>query len=112
MDSRILALFGLGSLVIGGCASAPEDIAATSTSDARYQPLSCAQLSQTASNVSAALASASNDQTKCRLEDDVAVVALGVPISKVTGCDKAQQVASLKGEQQSIRRVAAQKGCR
>jgi hypothetical protein len=112
MNSRTLSLVGLGALLIGGCASAPENIAATSASDTRYQNLSCAQIARTASQVNAALASASDDQRKCRIEDDVAVVALGVPISKVTGCDKAQQVASLKGELQSIRRVATQKGCK
>ena len=112
MNSRLLSFVGLGALLMGGCASAPEDIAAKSTSDTRYQNLSCVQISRVESQVNAALASASKDQKKCRIEDDVAVVALGVPISKVTGCDKAQQVASLKGELQSIQRVATQKGCR
>jgi hypothetical protein len=94
-----------------GCAKSPESIAPAYISPLTYQNLACDQLAEEGARVSAALAQASQQQRDARTNDTVGVIFLGLPVSTLSGGNVADQVARLKGEQQTLIQVSTHKRC-
>ena len=104
-------ILGLTCLVIAGCAAKPEDIAASYTSPTTYSGWSCKQLQNEAIRVDNALNKASAAQNKARSNDTVGVIFLGLPVSSLSGGNVADQIASLKGQKETIEQTANLKNC-
>lgn len=101
----------VAAALAAGCAKSPESIAPAYISPLSYQSLACDQLAEENARVSAALAQASQQQRDARTNDTVGVIFLGLPVSTLSGGNVADQVARLKGEQQTLSQVATQKRC-
>lgn len=106
---------GSVALVVAGlaaCAAPPEAIAPSYVSPIAYNGLNCSDLSAEGARVDAALTQASQQQEQAHGNDVVGVLLIGVPVSTLSGTNVAPQVASLKGQQQTIQQAMAQKHCR
>lgn len=101
----------LAALVVAGCAKSPESIAPAYSSPLAYQPYNCDQLSQESQRVSEALAEVSQQQRDARTNDTMGVIFLGLPVSSLSGGNVADQVAKLKGENNTIRKEMIAKNC-
>jgi hypothetical protein len=108
---RKLSLVCVAAALAAGCAKSPESIAPAYISPLSYQNFACDQLAEENVRVAAALAQASQQQRDARTNDTVGVIFLGLPVSTLSGGNVADQVARLKGEQQTLGQVAMQKRC-
>lgn len=111
-----LHLAAIAPLLLAGCATSPDNIAATYVSPVPYQTMSCDQLRAEAQRVSAAAAAASGRQKQQAGSDAVAMgvsLVLFWPAIFFVGGDKtnATQVAELKGEMQAIEDANSAKSC-
>jgi hypothetical protein len=101
----------LAVALIAGCAKKPESISAAYVSELTYQPLTCEQLAGEQARLSAAYASAAQQQNQARTGDVVGVILVGLPVSSMTGDNIAPEIARLKGEQEAVRKAMLSKGC-
>ena len=108
---RSLFLVCAVAALAAGCAKSPESIAPAYISPLGYHNLACDQLGEEGARVAAALAQVSQQQRNARTNDTIGVIFLGLPVSTLSGGNVADQVARLKGEQQTIRQVAMQNRC-
>ncbi|MBM7067731.1 hypothetical protein [Actibacterium sp. 188UL27-1] len=106
-----LGLLAAGVIVLCGCAQKPEAIAPAYVSPTTYQSFGCSALRAEAVRVDNALARASAQQNKARQNDTVGVILLGLPTASLSGSNVADQVASLKGQKQTIRQTQIRKRC-
>ena len=115
MRNNIMALVAIVALVavalLSACAKTPESIAPAYVSPLTYKNYACDQLAEEITRVSQALTLASQQQRNARSNDTVGVIFLGLPVSSLSGGNVADQVARLKGEQETIRRVMTEKRC-
>jgi hypothetical protein len=95
----------------GACAKSPESIAPSYISPMTYGQYQCDQLGAEAQRVEGALVQVSAQQRQARSNDTVGVIFLGLPVSSLSGGNVADQVARLKGEQQTLRQVMTEKRC-
>jgi hypothetical protein len=100
-----------GVIVLGACASAPEDIPPAYVSDATYAGWTCEQLAKESAQLSSALATASKQQEDARTGDTVGVIFLGLPVSSMTGGNVAPEVARLKGHTNAVRQAMIRQNC-
>lgn len=107
---RRMLLVGMAALA-AGCAQKPENIAPAYVSPLAYENLDCDQLVQENSRLSTALQQSYAQQQKARKNDTIGVIMLGLPVSSLSGGNVSEQVAQLKGEQQTLQRVALEKRC-
>jgi hypothetical protein len=106
----------LAPLLLAGCATSPNNIAATYVSPVPYQAMNCAQLRAEAQRVSSAAGAATGRQKQQAGGD---AVAMGVSLVRFwpaiffVGGDKvnATQVAELKGEMNAIEETNGAKNC-
>ncbi len=110
----ILSLIAMS--VLAGCATRADNITAAYVSTVGYQGLSCGQLANEATAISAAAAAAMGAQNQKATGDAVAMgVALVVfwPAVFFIGGDGAQaaEVSRLKGEMQAIETASRRQGC-
>ncbi len=115
MGSRIFLILGLCFFIVG-CASSSEEIAPSYVSPLQYQHLSCAQISSEMERVSqhaAKLAGVTDSNaTKDKVTTAVAVVVFWPAAFLVKGDgQQAAELARLKGEFQTLEKVAIQKKC-
>lgn len=96
---------------LGACAKSPESISASYVSEVGYQAWSCQQLSEETLRLSAAYASAAQQQEKARTNDVVGVILIGLPVSSLSGDNIAPEIARLKGEQEAVRKAMVIKNC-
>jgi hypothetical protein len=101
----------LATLLLGGCATAPENIAPIYVSDFSYSNWTCKQMAEEQPRLVAALATASAAQTQARNDDIAGVILIGLPVSSLSGSNMAHEVARLKGELQALQRAAILKNC-
>ncbi|MFN8829151.1 MAG: hypothetical protein ACK50Q_15675 [Labrys sp. (in: a-proteobacteria)] len=104
------------AVILAGCASRAENIAASYASPAQYQPLSCPQIAEEAQRLSGRLATAAGQQNNKATGDAVATtVSLLVfwpAVFFVQGDGAtAAEVARLKGEAQALEEASARKNC-
>lgn len=96
---------------LGGCAKSPESIAPSYVSEVSYQAWSCQQLSDETLRLSAAYATAAQQQEKARTNDVVGVILIGLPVSSMSGDNIAPEIGRLKGEQEAVRKAMVIKNC-
>lgn len=100
-----------GALILSSCAKSPESIAPAYVSPLIYQDYSCNQLAEESARVERALAQTSEQQRNARSNDTLGVIFLGLPVSTLSGGNVADQVAQLKGEQESLQTTVIKKNC-
>lgn len=106
-----LALALAATVLLASCAKDPDSIAPSYVSEVGYRSWSCAQLDEESGHVGEALARASAQQSNARTNDIVGVVLIGLPVSSLSGDNIAPEVARLKGEQETLRKVMVTKNC-
>ena len=106
--SSLFVVLGIG---LSACAKAPESIAPAFVSQHTYTALDCQQLALEATNLDRALNEVSAQQKKARRNDTLGVLLIGLPVSTFTGDNVAQQVASVKGHREAVRREMTVKKC-
>lgn len=107
---RVITL-AASAAILAGCAATPESIAPSYVSEMTYQNYTCQQLAEEQARVQAALATASDQQSKARQNDTVGVIFLGLPVSSLSGQNVASQVANLKGHQEALAKAGNLKNC-
>jgi len=100
------------SVLVFGCATAPENIAPAYVSHMSYMPYDLDQLVQEETRLQAALATASDAQRKARSNDTAGVILLGLPVSSLSGSNQASNVARLKGELEAVQKAISLKSGR
>jgi hypothetical protein len=104
------------AIVLGGCASSSDQIAASYVSPMQYESWTCRQLAEEAQRVSQRAAIAAGAQDKQRTNDAVATtvgVVIFWPALFLIGGDKqtAAELARLKGEMDAIEQTSIRKNC-
>ena len=116
MRMKAHVAISVAALMLGGCASRPDDISAAYVSPLPYQQLSCEQLAAEAQRVSASAAIAAGAQNQQASNDAVAttiaVVVFWPALFLIKGDNaKAAEVARLKGEMQAIEQASIAQNC-
>jgi len=99
------------SAVCFSCATAPENISPAYVSELSYMKYSCQQLAEEQERLVAALATAADAQRKARSSDIAGWIFLGMPVSTLSGGNRASEIARLKGELQALHKAAILKKC-
>ena len=99
-------LTSLGCLAAAACAPTPESIQPSYVSEVPYQSWTCQQLGEELIRLSAALATASVQQSSARSNDVAGVLLLGLPMGSMSGQSIAPQIARYKGEQEAVNRAS------
>ena len=86
---RACPLIIVSMLAAAGCAKSPDQISAVTIDDRTYQGLSCSQLSTEQLRNAQLLQALSADQRSAQSGDALGVFLLGLPISSMSGADKA-----------------------
>ena len=108
MRTIVAALvFGL----LAGCAARPHKIEAEYVSEMNYDARNCADLASEQRLLVEALSRASRSQRAARNWDIVAVVAIGLPVSSLSGMNRAREIARLKGELRAVEAVGDAHDC-
>lgn len=109
MNRTIIA--ALAVLAVAGCAQKPEAIAPAYVSQVTYQDWSCKQLAEEEIRLNEAYTTASAQQNQARSNDIAGVILIGLPVSSLSGGNVAPQIASLKGQQEAVRKTMTAKNC-
>ena len=91
-----------GLLGLAACAPSPDAIAPVAMPVGLYDRMSCTQAGQEKAAIAAGLAVLEAQQRQAVTGDAVGVFLLAVPVSSLTGGDKAGLIASAKGRLLSI----------
>lgn len=104
---------GMAMLVVllSACAARPHKIEAEYVSELNYDRRSCDELQDEQLRLVEALNHAARSQKTARRWDIVAVVAIGLPVSSLSGMNRASEIARLKGEWAAVLSVAERKSC-
>ena len=110
-----LAALALATAAMSACAAAPEDIRAAYVSPAQYQGLDCTQIAAEASRISMRASELASKQRAERQKDQAAAgvgLILFAPAALfMIGGDNKEEIANLKGQNEALKEVAAQKRC-
>ena len=109
--NKYLLLAALSCAVLSACATKPENITPQFVSTVQYNELTCSQLGTELARHEEALTVASGEQSKARSNDTLGVIFLGLPVSSLSGSNKASYIAQLKGQIEAMNQVATQKNC-
>lgn len=104
----ILPLF---CTILANCAQKPEDIGASYVSPTTYLAFSCNQLASEARRLDNAYTQAAASQRQARTNDTVGVILIGLPTASLSGSNIAPQIASLKGQIETVHRTQISKNC-
>jgi hypothetical protein len=108
---KTVTLCILCAIVGAGCAARPESIQPSYVSPITYDAYSCDQMAQKASRLSAALSTASKQQSDARTNDTVGVLLIGLPVGSMGGQAIAPEIARLKGEKDALQQSQIRKNC-
>jgi hypothetical protein len=108
---RLALVLSLAAVTVAACAQKPESIAPAYVSPMTFVQHDCQQLAEEARRIDAALVTASAQQNKARSNDTVGVIFLGLPVSTLSGSNVADQIASLKGQKQTLEQTQISKRC-
>jgi uncharacterized protein YcfL len=112
---KIISTFVIAA-TLAGCASQPQNIAATYVSPTAYSDMSCKTLNAEAQRVNQRLSVATGQQSKSA-KNDAALTAVTLilfwPAVFFIGGDKgtAAELSRLKGEAEAIQSAAVRRGC-
>lgn len=87
----------IAALLLSACAAQPDAIAPVALGDA-YAGVSCTAARAQLTQSRAELAALSDAQRQAATGDALGVFLLGVPVSSLSGGDKAGQIATVKGQ--------------
>jgi hypothetical protein len=110
MKSKITGIL-VAAAALAACAAKPESIAPAYVSSVPYESWTCRQLAEETVRVEQALAGASALQEKARGYDIAGVILLGLPVSSLSGDNVAPQIATLKGQRDTVAQVMIKKNC-
>lgn len=96
---------------VSGCAQTPDKVLAYSVSDESYRTMECDRLEEEASRLNLALDSEYVNQRKARSDDAAGVFFLGLPVASMSGKNRSDEIARLKGELNAIESTANTNGC-
>lgn len=99
---RTLSFLVLALGLLGACAKSPDAIAPVSMGDA-YQHVSCSKARTMLSEEEANLQALSVQQSNAATGDAIGVFLIAVPMSSVTGGDKAGEIAASKGKVEALK---------
>ena len=97
--------------VMAACASSPEAIEPAYVSDLQYRGLTCDQIQLEYVRVTQALYRAEHQQRQARTGDTVGWLLIGLPVGSLSGQGVESQVAELKGQQETLERIAIVNNC-
>lgn len=113
MKAAMLA--AAGSLLITGCAKKSEDVMASYQSPARFEHLSCQDVSHEMERVSSSVAQLAGQQDEVRTRDQIAIgvgaVIFWPALFLLMTDDEEQELSRMKGEYEALNTVYAQKRC-
>lgn len=92
------ALLAVPLLALAACAAAPENIEPITMSSSAYAGASCGSIRTESAAAEARLVSLSEAQRKARTDDTVSVIILGIPAASLSGMDRSNEIAALKGQ--------------
>ena len=98
-------------ILLAGCATRPDKIAATDYPDAAYTSLDCRALASEKAKRDRELYQLAQKQNDAANGDAFGVFLIGVPLSSLAGDDKKTEIATVKGKLAAITRVGKAKGC-
>ena len=108
--SAIVAL----TFTLASCAERPENIAAIPVfplDNAKYKKLSCKKLAREETKIRKDLDALSERQRKTAKNDSWGVLLVGLPVSSMSGSDKASLIGVAKGKLDAIDLVQLDKDC-
>jgi len=111
-----IAAASLAALMLAGCASSAESIHARHVSEARFHGYDCQQVAEEMRQVDARLADLSSRQN-ANAAGDAALMTVGLIvfwpalIGMAATNDYADEIGTLKGERETLERVAIRKKC-
>ena len=112
----IVTTLTAATLALAGCATAPEQVAATYVSPVAFSGQTCCQLNAQAQQLNARLATATRQQTQQANNDAtmtaVALVLFWPAVFWIGGNDQGPAIAQMRGEAQAIQSAAIARGCR
>ena len=117
MDVKGIAAAGIAALITFGCAKSAKEIGPAYVSPLAYKNYSCAQIGQEAERISVRAAEVSGIQDDKATEDAVAtavgVIVFWPALFMIEGDGQsAAELARLKGEYETLEKVAINKGCK
>lgn len=107
---RPLAIVSLAMFTVA-CAQTPEKVLAFSISEEAYSGKDCAGLSDEANRLGGALDVEYENQRKARSNDAAGVFFLGLPVASMSGQNRSDEIARLKGELNAVENVAQTQSC-
>jgi hypothetical protein len=113
---KMLTAAALAATMLAGCATYSDKIAPTYVSAVMYDNLTCRQIAEEATRVSARAAEAAGAQDSQANRDNAVTAAAIIifwPAAFFVGGDKAQaaEVGRLKGEMNALEQASAKKQC-
>ena len=99
------AIITLAAITLAACAKKPESIAPAYVSGLNYKGLTCPQLREEYTRLSAAYTTAAEQQNNARTNDVVGVLFIGLPVSSLSGDNIAPEIARLKGEKNAVQQA-------
>ncbi|MGV8855041.1 MAG: hypothetical protein ACOH2L_10355 [Devosia sp.] len=111
MYKKTAIAFG-ATIMLFGCAKAPESIAPSYVSEIPYQSYSCNQLGQEKVRLEQAYSVTAKAQSDARTGDAWGVFLIGMPTSTLSGGNVAAEVASLKGQMVAVDKSMITKNCK
>ena len=107
---RPLAVVSLAIFTVA-CAQNPEKVLAFSVSEEAYAERDCAGLNDEATRLGGALDVEYENQRKARSNDAAGVFFLGLPVASMSGRNRSDEIARLKGELNAVENVAQTQNC-
>ncbi|WP_259650048.1 hypothetical protein [Gluconacetobacter diazotrophicus] len=104
-------VFGSILVFLAGCAASPEDVKPSYVADTAYASQSCEQLGQSELREGDVVNTLSDKQRRAHKTDTWGVIALGIPLSELSGTDVKGVLAREKGKLDAIHRAQSIKEC-
>jgi hypothetical protein len=109
--SRAIVACVLVLTALGGCAAAPEKIAPAKIAVEPYLQMNCEQLKAERVKVDTTLTQEERDQRSVRNNDTWGVALLGLPVGRMSGGNREDKIAELKGDEIAIDDASKSEHC-
>lgn len=118
MDKKMFINKGLavgacfaGLIVVSGCSPRPENIEAADVGSGAYTSMNCRQLAERQLHFNQQLTDLSAAQNRAASGDAWGVFLLGLPVSRMSGGDRATEISVTRGHLNEIAREQQRKNC-
>lgn len=106
-----LAIAAALTVFVVGCAQRPDSITPAAIPFEAYSSMECGRLNTLLSSERQILASLESQQNSAATGDALGVFLVGVPVSSLTGGDKAGEIAVSKGKVQAMEAAQIRNKC-